>query len=176
MKTLYICSTREQAERIAKEKNIDFTESVKLIRWTNHSLVYYGTESVKDYEWLFDKIVHVGEEQKDISQRIHDWAADKGILEKATPLNQWDKTLEEVMELKEALIAQANGLEYFINSKGQRVHTETEIKDGIGDIRVTIDIQAKMQNTTLEHCSELAYEVISKRKGKMIDGKFVKDE
>jgi hypothetical protein len=45
----------------------------------------------------------------------------------------------------------------------------------MGDIMVTLIIQAKMQNVSLEYCLESAYNVISKRTGKMINGQFVKD-
>jgi NTP pyrophosphatase (non-canonical NTP hydrolase) len=50
-----------------------------------------------------------------------------------------------------------------------------EIKDAIGDIVVTLIIQAKMQGMTIEECLNAAYDVISKRTGKMINGQFVKD-
>jgi len=36
--------------------------------------------------------------------------------------------------------------------------------------------QAKMQNVSLERCLEGAYNVISKRTGRMINGTFVKDK
>jgi len=87
------------------------------------------------------------------------WAQEKGILEKGTPTAQCNKTLEEVMELSTAL---------FSNDR-------EEIIDALGDILVTIIIQAEMQGLKLEDCLESAYNVISKRKGVMIDGQFVKD-
>jgi DNA-binding protein len=40
---------------------------------------------------------------------------------------------------------------------------------------VTLIIQAKMQNVSLEYCLKSAYNVISKRTGKMVNGQFVKD-
>jgi hypothetical protein len=46
----------------------------------------------------------------------------------------------------------------------------------MGDILVTLIIQAKMQGVSLETCLEGAYNIISKRTGKMINGQFVKDE
>jgi NTP pyrophosphatase (non-canonical NTP hydrolase) len=48
--------------------------------------------------------------------------------------------------------------------------------DALGDILVTIIIQAEMQGLKLEECLESAYNVISKRTGKMINGTFVKDK
>ena len=46
----------------------------------------------------------------------------------------------------------------------------------MGDIMVTLIIQAKMQDLSLEECLESAYNVIAKRTGKMVNGQFVKDE
>lgn len=92
-------------------------------------------------------------------QDIIDWAAQRGIFEKATKESQFRKTLEEVHELRDA-----------INFKN-----EAEAKDALGDITVTLIIQAHMWGWTLEECLESAYEVISKRTGKMVAGQFVKD-
>ena len=91
---------------------------------------------------------------------VEQWAADKGILTKATPEAQAKKTLEEVHELIDAIESD----------------NRLEIIDALGDILVTIIIQAKMQGLSLERCLESAYDVISKRTGKMIDGQFVKDK
>lgn len=87
------------------------------------------------------------------------WADEKGILAKATPFRQCDKTQEEVNELYKAILD----------------NNREEIADALGDILVTIIIQAKMQNMSLVECLEGAYNIIAKRTGKMIDGQFVKD-
>jgi NTP pyrophosphatase (non-canonical NTP hydrolase) len=88
------------------------------------------------------------------------WATQKGILDKGTPTAQCDKTLEEVYELHEAI----------------KNNDRDEIIDALGDILVTIIIQAEMQGLKLEDCLQSAYNVISKRKGQMIDGQFVKEK
>jgi uncharacterized protein YabN with tetrapyrrole methylase and pyrophosphatase domain len=49
-----------------------------------------------------------------------------------------------------------------------------EIKDGIGDQIVTLIGVCEMYGFTLEECLQMAYDTISKRNGKMIDGIFVK--
>jgi NTP pyrophosphatase (non-canonical NTP hydrolase) len=90
---------------------------------------------------------------------VEQWAADKGILEKATPMAQALKTLEEATELCVAVNAD----------------NREEIIDAMGDIMVTLIIQAKMQDLSLENCLESAYNIIAKRTGKMINGQFVKD-
>ena len=94
-----------------------------------------------------------------LEKQVEQWAKDKGILDKATPIAQALKTLEETTELLTA-----------INNNDR-----AEIIDAIGDIMVTLIIQCKMQDLSLEECIESAYNVISKRKGKMINGQFVKE-
>ena len=90
---------------------------------------------------------------------VIEWADQKGILEKATTLKQAEKTMEEVQELIDAI----------------KNDDQEEIEDALGDILVTIIIQAKMQNMSLIQCLEGAYNIISKRTGKMVDGQFKKD-
>ena len=90
---------------------------------------------------------------------VIEWAENKGILEKATTAAQANKTMEECQELIDAI----------------QDDNRDEISDALGDILVTIIIQAKMQNMSLVECLEGAYNVITKRTGKMVDGQFVKD-
>jgi NTP pyrophosphatase (non-canonical NTP hydrolase) len=90
---------------------------------------------------------------------VIEWAEEKGILENGTPIKQCFKTLEEVGEL--------------INAVSTNNHLE--IKDALGDVLVTIIIQAKMQNIDLIECLNMAYNTISKRNGKMVNGTFIKD-
>lgn len=95
----------------------------------------------------------------ELEAAVEQWAEDKGILSKATPMAQALKTLEETTELCTAINA----------------NDKAEIVDAMGDIMVTLIIQAKMQNVSLEECLESAYNVIAKRTGKMVNGQFVKD-
>ena len=90
---------------------------------------------------------------------VEEWAQEKGIMYKANPMAQALKTLEECTELCTA-----------INNKDRE-----EIIDAMGDIMVTLVIQAKIQNVSLESCLETAYKVISKRRGRMVNGTFIKD-
>lgn len=88
------------------------------------------------------------------------WAVQKGILANGTPFAQCQKTFEEVEELELAILDS----------------NKAETIDALGDILVTIIIQAEMQGLNLVECLESAYNVISKRTGKMVDGTFVKDK
>ena len=113
---------------------------------------------------------------KELNENVLDWAKDKGILDKATPLTQWGKTEEEVAETREALFALQNNLLTYVNSKGQEKNTREEVKDGLGDVFVTLLIECKLVNLNPLDCLEEAYNIIAKRTGKMIDGTFVKDD
>jgi|SRR5690554_3491790 len=95
-----------------------------------------------------------------LEQGVIDWAEQKGIFEKSTPVDQIGKTQEELDELVEEII--------WVNDK-------EAIKMELGDVLVTLSIQAKMQGTTLAECLELALNKITKRKGSMQNGVFVKE-
>ena len=53
---------------------------------------------------------------------------------------------------------------------------EPEIIDAIGDIAVVLTNLAHIRGYKIEDCIASAYNVISERTGKMINGTFVKDE
>ena len=53
---------------------------------------------------------------------------------------------------------------------------QDEIIDAIGDIVVVLTNLAYLRGVNIETCVATAYDVISKRTGKMINGTFVKDE
>lgn len=97
---------------------------------------------------------------KILSQQVEDvvfWAKERGILDDPNPYTQALKTVSEVGEFADNI------------AKGRCV------KDDIGDILVTLIIQAAIQNTSLEECLDIAYNTISKRKGKLVNGVFIKE-
>ena len=96
---------------------------------------------------------------RELEQRVIYWAKQKGIFDHGNPTAQAEKTDEEVMELRVAISEE----------------DMAEIKDALGDILVTMIIQAKMQDVDLLDCLEGALEIIEKRTGKMVNGTFVKD-
>jgi NTP pyrophosphatase (non-canonical NTP hydrolase) len=90
---------------------------------------------------------------------IRQWAADRNLIEGATPQAQFVKLMEETGEL-------ASGI------AKSRID---EIKDGIGDSVVVLTILAAQYGVTIEECVALAYDEIKDRKGRMINGCFVKE-
>lgn len=97
---------------------------------------------------------------EELEQAVSTWAHDRNIILGAKPIKQAHKTLEECGELIEA-VANENTM---------------ETVDAIGDITVTLLIQCEMQGINFLGCLESAYNTIKDRKGRMINGKFVKEE
>ena len=90
---------------------------------------------------------------------IREWAEDKGIYDHGDSKTQTLKLMEEAGEVCRAVLKQDT----------------PEIKDGIGDMVVVLTNLAELCGLTIEECVESAYDVISKRTGKMDNGTFVKD-
>ena len=91
---------------------------------------------------------------------IREWAEERGLYEKGDPKTQYLKLMEEAGEVGRAILK----------------NDKPEIVDGIGDMVVVLTNLAKLTGNDIEFCIEQAYNEISKRKGKMINGTFVKDE
>lgn len=90
---------------------------------------------------------------------IRDWAENKGIYQKGDVKTQYLKLLEETGELAKSILKEDNA----------------EFIDAIGDCVVVLTNLAKLKGYKIEDCVNSAYEVISKRTGKMQNGTFVKD-
>lgn len=92
---------------------------------------------------------------EELQQLVQDWAKDKGLNDYA---KQSMKVMEELGELNGAIL------------KGNRIEEE----DAFGDLLVTIIIMAKQREVDLVKELETAYNIIRDRKGKTINGSFVK--
>ena len=90
---------------------------------------------------------------------IREWAKSRGLYEKGDPKTQTLKLQEEVGELAKAILT----------------NDKYEISDAIGDCIVVLTNLAELSGLKIETCVNSAYTVISKRKGSMINGTFVKD-
>ena len=98
--------------------------------------------------------------RKCIFPAIRSWATERGLYDKGDVKTQYVKLQEEAGEVARAIIK--NDL--------------PEIKDGIGDMVVVLTNLAHLAGLEIEDCIQAAYDVISKRKGSMINGSFVKNE
>ena len=98
---------------------------------------------------VVDNVIHL----------IESWSIEKGLHE-GDPLVQFSKTVEEIGEVAECL------------TKGA---TEDETSLEIGDVVVTLIILAQRLDLDFNVCINEAYDKIKDRKGRMIDGVFVKE-
>ncbi|EPN6057373.1 MazG-like family protein [Enterococcus faecalis] len=89
---------------------------------------------------------------------VEEWAKEKH-LDKAEPEKQMLKVIEEVGEVGAALTR----------------NNENDLRDGIGDVAVTLIILAMQNNMDLYECLNQAYSEIKNRQGKMVNGVFVKE-
>lgn len=94
----------------------------------------------------------------DYARLIEKWSIDRG-LDQADPTKQMLKLIEEVGEL-------ASGL-----NKGRG----DEIMDGIGDVFVVLVVLTTQLKINIDDCIMSAYNEIKDRRGRMINGVFVKE-
>jgi len=90
---------------------------------------------------------------------IRAWADERGLYDKGDTKTQYLKLMEEAGELGRAILKDDN----------------EEFVDAIGDMVVVLTNLAELGGTSIEYCIDEAYDVISKRTGKMQNGTFVKD-
>ena len=90
-------------------------------------------------------------------KQVEQWSIDKNLHE-ADSSKQFTKVVEEVGEVASAL-ARSN---------------EDMLKDGIGDVVVTLIILAQQNGMSLEECLTQAYGEIADRQGRTINGTFIK--
>ena len=94
-----------------------------------------------------------------LTTKIQKWAADRQ-LDTADAKSQLTKVVEEVGEVA-AAIARGNKL---------------ALQDGIGDVFVTLVILSQCTDLDFRACVEAAYNEIKNRKGKLVDGVFIKED
>ena len=88
---------------------------------------------------------------------IAQWHRDRNLIDGSTDKDQYMKLIQEAGELSDSLCK------------------EKDIRDDIGDIMVVLINIMVRNNLTMNECLSIAYDDIKDRKGKMIDGIFVKD-
>lgn len=97
---------------------------------------------------------------EELEKLVLDWAYERSLFSEGDPKTQCLKLVSEVGEL-------ADGV-----AKGNM----EEIIDGIGDSLVVIISLSKMLGLNPVDCLNHSYNVIKNRKGRMINGTFVKEE
>ena len=98
------------------------------------------------------------------------WAKDKDLLHAENAEKQFMKFIEEVFEFKTEFDSSIG----FINRDLVDIREDMELE--MGDIFVTLIILCEQIGIDPEECLSMAYEKISKRKGRTINGQFFKEE
>lgn len=90
-------------------------------------------------------------------QQITQWHHDRNLIEGSDDKTQFAKLISEAGELATSI------------AKGK------DCRDDIGDMMVVLINIAERNGYTIEECLEQAYNDIKDRKGRMINGTFVKE-
>jgi len=89
--------------------------------------------------------------------KVAKWHHDRNLIEGATDKDQFCKLIQEAGELSDSIC------------KGK------DVRDDIGDMIVVLINIAERNNVTIEECLLNAWDDIKDRKGKMVDGIFIKE-
>ncbi len=96
---------------------------------------------------------------QEIINKIVQWGEDRNLIKGSTPEKQFLKLSEEMGELATAI---------FKSDKPEQI-------DAVGDMVVVLTLLSKQLGFTMEEAIKSAYNEIKDRKGKMINGIFVKE-
>lgn len=94
---------------------------------------------------------------QELVELIEQWHVDRNLIDGATDKDQVLKLIQEMGELSDS------------------VCKDQDIRDDLGDMMVVMINIMKRNDITMEECLSVAYNDIKDRKGKMIDGIFVKE-
>lgn len=95
---------------------------------------------------------------QDLTELIRQWATDRN-LNTADPNKQILKLGEEFGEL----------------CQGMAKNNASQVYDSIGDMFVVMVILSMQLGVSVEECVSYAYDEIKDRRGKMVDGVFIKE-
>lgn len=90
-------------------------------------------------------------------EKIRQWHHDRNLIDGSDDKSQFCKLVSEMGEL------------------GDNIGKQRDVSDDIGDICVVLINIAERNGLTLERCLQTAYDDIKDRRGRMIDGVFVKE-
>lgn len=93
----------------------------------------------------------------ELIDKVAQWHHDRNLIEGASDKDQFCKLIQEAGELSDSIC----------KSK--------DVRDDIGDMIVVLINIAERNNVTLEECLLNAWDDIKDRKGKMVDGIFIKE-
>ena len=117
-------------------------------------------EYAEDYELLCSAVQHGAAGLDDLYALVLHWAEERNLIAGSTPQAQMLKLTEELGELAGGIAKNKRGV----------------IQDSIGDVLVVLSILAEQEGMSLQSCMLRAWGDIKDRKGRMVNGVFVKQE
>ena len=105
---------------------------------------------------------------EELKTKVEEWAKDKDLLHSDNAEKQFMKFIEEVFEFKREMDDNQRFAACCVDIKNMKLE--------MGDIFVTLIVLCKQLGIDCVECLQLAYDKISKRHGRTIDGIFVKEE
>lgn len=127
-----------------------------ILNW-EHEIKGSNAKKLAEYLLGYDTLT-------DLVAKINEWAISHG-LDKGNPKIEWMKVTEEVGEIRDVFL-KPNDFD----------DPELALKDAIGDSIVTLVVLCLQLGYDVEECLKIAYNNIKERKGKMVNGTFVKEE
>lgn len=117
---------------------------------------------------------------QELITKVEQWAEDRNLIQGSIPSKQIQKTAEELMELavavgKDELLAELRDDMSYSYYHRRLEKVSVELADAVGDTLVTLLVVCKQLGLDIEDCLLVAYDQIKDRKGKMVNGKFVKE-
>ena len=112
----------------------------------------------EDIVWLDEEVSDTCPTLSYFIDNVVQWHRDRNLIDGSTDKDQVLKLMQELGELSDSVC------------KGK------DIKDDIGDMLVVMLNIATRNGVTLSECLARAWDDIKDRKGKMVDGIFVKEE
>ena len=172
----FLVEERWSVARISKELNLN---EATVTKWKYEGVIPRKEEMIKIYNFTDGKVtpndfygvrdtnpIRVVTTEKVITRErivtekevaIGQWHRDRNLIDGSTDKDQYMKLIQEAGELSDSLC------------KGK------DIRDDIGDMMVVLINIMVRNNLTMNECLSVAYDDIKDRKGKMIDGIFVKE-
>lgn len=168
--TTFPCARKHLADILLNNNKLkwqtplgEFELNKDTIKWilANAKTSMYDDERTYIYNKAYYEafLASVDYNYEPIFDLIRKWAKDRDIYEKGDIKTQLIKLYEETGELSQSILK----------------NDKDGIIDAIGDSIVVLTNLAEFNGVTIENCIRTAYDEISSRTGRMVNGTFVKD-
>jgi len=136
-------------------------ETIEWIKANSHVSMYDKNRSYIYNKAYYEAFLADSTYEKiSLFELIREWANERDLIKKGDSKTQLIKLYEETGELSQSLLK----------------NDKDGIIDAIGDSVVVLTNLAELNGVSIETCIQSAYDEISSRTGRMVNGTFVKDE